>query len=738
MRPLAPFVTVAFVTGAAVLAIELVVPRLLAPHAGVSLPVWTATIAVVLAGLAAGNALGGAWADRARGRAPDGVALLGAALAWAAAPPVLAGVARFVEAAPLSWRALLLAATTLPAFVLLGAVPTLLARAAVARDPGGAGRALGVLSAAGALGSLAGVYATGFALLPSLGLVAISRGVAVGLAVTGILRLATARERSAEEAPSPVPAAPRAAGTGLSAPCAAVLAFAAGAALLVVEVTGARAAARLVGSGIDTWTSVLGAVLLGLAAGSAVGGRMADGPSPRAAVGRLLLLSSVAVALSVWTPSALFGVARLDALPWPARLALGSLLAWGVPAFALGALSPALARAALPTAGGRGRAIGLVYAAGTAGAVLGALATAPLLCPLLGTRPTLVAVALGLVLLRLLAGARVEVPWAGALAALLVVALAPLDAARTAGAAMRLREAPDVYALESGYSTLRVGPVDPTRAGTKGRPGARVLTIDGFVHGLVDPSDPTWLGYGYEGIYDAVTRRVAPLPRPLRAFFVGGGAYVFPRHLVRTRAPVEIEVAEIDPAVTRAARETLGLAADPGFRIVHEDARTVVDAWRPRTRHEERWDLIYGDAFNDLSVPWHLATLEFARKVHDGLAEDGVYLLNVVDDPGAPRFVGAIVATLRRVFASVEVLGIDREPGRPETFVVVASDRALDLSELVRADPAGERAAGIPVVRYAPEEVDAFVERAGGLVLTDDFAPVEWLLAPVARARGAR
>jgi hypothetical protein len=532
---------------------------------------------------------------------------------------------------------------------------------------------------------------------------------------------------------------PRAAGgdpgTGLSPARAAGIAFAAGAALLVVEVTAARGAARIAGNGLDTWTAVLGAVLLGLAVGGVVGGRWSDA-SPRGAVARLLLLSSVVVAASAWTPVALTGIARLPALPWPARLALGSLLAWGLPAFALGALSPALARAALAGGGAGGRTIGLVYGAGTAGAVLGALVTAPLLCPLLGTRPTIVAAALALALLRPLASARVEAPWAVALGLLLVAALAPFPPARAAGVALRLREPADVYSIESGYAHLRVGAVDAERWGFASRPGARVLTIDGFVHGFVDPADPTWLGYGYEGIYDAVTRRVAPSSagRVPRAFFIGGGAYVYPRHLARAppHGAAEVVVAEIDPAVTRAAKEALGLAEDPGFRIVHEDARTAVAAWRP----DERWDLVYGDAFNDLSVPWHLSTLEFARQVHAGLAHGGVYLLNVVDDPGEPRFVGANVATLRRVFRHVEVLGIDRDPGRPETFVVVASERALDLVGLTRPDPAGTGT--VPVVRWTPDEVDGFVATVNGLVLTDDFAPVEWLLAPVARARGAR
>ena len=73
----------------------------------------------------------------------------------------------------------------------------------------------------------------------------------------------------------------------------------------LVEIVAARTAARLVGDGIYTWTAVLGAVLLGWALGCAVGGRLADGGDPRRLLARLLLLASVVVAMTAWTPAVL-------------------------------------------------------------------------------------------------------------------------------------------------------------------------------------------------------------------------------------------------------------------------------------------------------------------------------------------------------------------------------------------------------------------------------------------------
>jgi hypothetical protein len=160
--------------------------------------------------------------------------------------------------------------------------------------------------------------------------------------------------------------------------------------------------------------------------------------------------------------------------------------------------------------------------------VLAAVGTAPVLSPLVGTRPAVLLAAAALAALRPLARARAEWPWLGGLAALVALALLPLDLARTVGTRLGLRDDGDgAWTRESGYAAVRVAPVDERRRdGTPRR--ARRLTIDGFVHGMADLDDPTWLGYGYEGIYRAVTDRVAPRGRPLRAFFVGGGPYVFP------------------------------------------------------------------------------------------------------------------------------------------------------------------------------------------------------------------
>ena len=124
--------------------------------------------------------------------------------------------------------------------------------------------------------------------------------------------------------------------------------------------------------------------------------------------------------------------------------------------------------------------------------------------------------------------------------------------------------------------------------------------------------------------------------------FLGGGGFVFPRW-IEALFPQEplIHVAELDPAVKAAVQAKMGLPPDSETRIQTTlgDARNFVDdrvranaAAKARGEKPVLYDFVYGDAFNDFSVPWHLTTLEFTRKVAQLLdPHEGIYLVNLID-----------------------------------------------------------------------------------------------------------
>jgi spermidine synthase len=120
------------------------------------------------------------------------------------------------------------------------------------------------------------------------------------------------------------------------------------------------------------------------------------------------------------------------------------------------------------------------------------------------------------------------------------------------------------------------------------------------------------------------------------------------------------------------------------------DGRNLIESLCRRQRNGENvptYDVIYGDAYNDWNVPFHLTTLEYNQKIAELLAPNGMYMINMIDmfDPGL--FLGAVVNTFKESFGYAYVVvpklrGAGFGSELRNTFVVVGSLRPLDLSEL--------------------------------------------------------
>lgn len=179
----------AFLSGAIVMAMEILGSRLLAPVFGNSLFVWGALIGVILAAMSSGYAFGG-WASD---RYPGGRVLAGLFLLSGVWTLALAGMSQSVLTTVASWvedprggpclaAAILLAP---PAFGLSGVLPALL-RLAV-HDMGHVGRSTGRMIAVSTVGSLIGTWGTAFFLLSWIGTQALLIGLGVAQVLLGLL-----------------------------------------------------------------------------------------------------------------------------------------------------------------------------------------------------------------------------------------------------------------------------------------------------------------------------------------------------------------------------------------------------------------------------------------------------------------------------------------------------------------------------------------------------------------------
>src|SRR4029450_5894118 len=101
----------------------------------------------------------------------------------------------------------------------------------------------------------------------------------------------------------------------------------------------------------------------------------------------------------------------------------------------------------------------------------------------------------------------------------------------------------------------------------------------------------------------AVTDAAAPEGEPLSALHIGGGGLTMPRYLAAVRPGTESLGIEVDPGVVAVDRDRLELETSDRLQVRVADGRVGLGEERPGER-----DLVVGDAFGGLSVPWQVAT----------------------------------------------------------------------------------------------------------------------------------
>ncbi|MDP8937175.1 MAG: fused MFS/spermidine synthase [Actinomycetota bacterium] len=465
-------------------------------------------------------------------------------------------------------------------------------------------------------------------------------------------------------------------------------------AVLVLEILALRLLAPYIGVTLEAYTATIATVLAGISVGTWVGGYAADRLEPRRLLGPLMLagggLSMLAVPL----------VRMLGSSSGASAVGL-SLVGFFAPAAVLSAVAPTVVKLQLQDLAATGRVVGRLSALGTAGAITGTYLAGFVLVEAVPTSTSILVVGGGL----MLAG-MVMWLWLWRKSLGVATAVAILGVAGT-GLGAATAETCDV---ETVYHCARV--VDDAS-----RRGGRLLVLDTVRHSYVDLDDPTHLQFDYARVFADVISAAAP-PGPLRVLHVGGGGFTLPRYLRAVRPGSTSTVLEIDPGLVQLSREHLGLNTGPDLDVRIGDARLLL-----RSVDRAVHDLVLGDAFGGLAVPWHLTTEEFLVEVRATLHDGGIYLMNLIDYPPM-RFARAEVATLARVFDDVAAIAPpDVFDGRGGgNVVLVASVGALSSEHIATAiaDRQGDE------VVLSGAAVRDFAEGASALV--DDWAPVDqWL-----------
>jgi len=495
--------------------------------------------------------------------------------------------------------------------------------------------------------------------------------------------------------------------------------------LLMVEMIAGRILAPHVGVSLYTWTSIIGVVLAGISAGAYAGGRLADRFPYQRTLGVLLLVAGITI---LFVPTVLNHAVAQEintALMW--RVLIVTTVIFFVPSFIMGMISPVVIRLVLDSVQGTGGIVGRIYAISTVGSLCGTFVTGFVLISLIGTRHILLLIGVVLILVAVFLGDLFRSRRNAV--AFLVVPTIVLVASYDIAFKPKLRD--DIYFFkESDYFTIKLVDISRVRDDSSRRLHAMVL--DNLVHSFVDLDNPKHLEYRYEQLYAEVFRWKFPQDAHFNSLTVGGGGYTFPRYMEAVYPHAEIDVVELDPEVTRVTHTYLGLPLSTKIRSYNMDGRWYVK------NSVTQYDVVFMDVFNDLSVPSHLATYEFALELKRIMKPNGILLANIIDHFQKGLFLPAYLKTLKAAFGEDHVHLLSISPAfdeiRTATFIILVSNGPIDIGlfeEFINRKGKGKAAAFV-----VPEDVlRKYVTSRSAPLLTDDYVPIDNLVAPVFEER---
>jgi spermidine synthase len=217
-------------------------------------------------------------------------------------------------------------------------------------------------------------------------------------------------------------------------------------------------------------------------------------------------------------------------------------------------------------------------------------------------------------------------------------------------------------------------------------------------------------------------------PNPKNALMIGLGGGGFNQFFEKAFPGATLETVELDPQVFALAQKYLGFAPNERDKVDVLDGRMFL-------RHSKKiYDWIILDAFRGGFVPPHLKTVEFYKLVQSHLTPNGLFVANVQTNSS---LFASDVRTMHAVFPQLGMFEVSQMPNavlvaanfKSPSFENMAKDAVrLSFNDVFRrnVDAAAVGKSFQPTIPESDKKAP---------ILTDDFAPTEYLDAVKTSAR---
>ena len=546
--------------------------------------------------------------------------------------------------------------------------------------------------------------------------------------------------------------------------------FFAGMSVMAVELGASRLLAPYFSSSQIVWTIIIGTIMIAMALGNIYGGRAADKrPDPDRLYGRIILAAIWIALIPVIGKYVIIGISAVMIfsvnhmfLIWAAFAAC--MVIFVFPLFLLGTVTPSLVKFTVDDLGDSGKTVGMLNAFNTIGSIIGTFVPTFLTIPAVGTSITFLIFAGILLLLAILYFfSPYEDHGSGS--------ARPGDGNKEQG---RGRTSQGVSDENSGNGNEKTGSNDKEKGSNKGKNAAKItagiivfivacftgrsdsfafwekdLVFEGesvYNYLQVREDDKrTYLStnvlFGVQSVYEKDGKltgmyydyaMAAPYMAGVKEkdgldmLILGMGTGTYATQCNRFFDGIRVEGVEIDEDITRLAREYFHLSDE--IPVYTYDGRAYLNAVK------ETYDVIMVDAYQDITIPFQMSSVEFFTMVKEHLNPGGVMVVNM-NMRGQSEKQGityALAQTISSVFPTCSQVNV-RGTSNREFF---ASENAEILETMAKNLESEENGELLAMMQRVTENLEAYTPvrsvgngEAGKIdgVMTDDQAPVELL-----------
>lgn len=490
--------------------------------------------------------------------------------------------------------------------------------------------------------------------------------------------------------------------------------FFAGMSVMAVELGASRLLAPYFSSSQIVWTIIIGTIMIAMALGNIYGGRSADkNPNPDKLYGRILI-AAVWIALIPFVGKyIILGISAVlvftvnnNFLIWAAFFAC--MVIFVFPLFLLGTVTPSLAKYSVESLEESGKVVGNLGAFNTIGSIIGTFLPTFVTIPAVGTSITFLIFSGVLMLLGIIYFASCR---AGRVKSVVSVVILIISCIFGSSNSFAFWEKDLTYEGESIYNYLQVKENDE-----------KVYLSTNVLFGVqsVYVKEEGLTGMYYD--YAMAAPLMAGLSKKdgMNILILGMGTGTYATQCSRYYDDVVCTGVEIDEKITKLARQYFELTEN--VKVTTYDGRAYLNAI------DEKYDVIMVDAYQDITIPFQMSSVEFFTLVKEHLTPDGVMVVNMNMRGSSEGNINQYLSdTISQVFDQVYTVDVE---GSTNRLLFASNNKTMmetfyDEVEVLSSDNTLQ----YELKNFMEQKLEGHLMayEACSYIMTDDKAPVELL-----------